>query len=349
MHITDWKSTAWLRALGQKSSSIVSDDWFRPKSVGEGGDSGGLISKNLIGHFDPNNSDSYDDSNGGDVYENLVEGGEDLCLISMETTPAGESGAPDFEGPTTTSEGYMVGDGIDNHLHQCDGGYSDNFTLNAAGDFTLNIWGFTSSFPGSKGACVRQQGLIGVGAMNDYSNGGCSVGIMEDNDSQGMRIALFCGDPLQFSMPMFSARRSIGQKLEFNKWYMFSLVKETGNIIGEGESSYQDKDRITLYVNGVYQRLIPGSNCQAGTNHGGEMVPAGVIGGTQSIIAMAMAEEYEGFLGSVNYALNGGVGHILVYDRALKHSELRQNYLALNHIYYPWRQGGAIGPNHPNH
>ena len=51
---------------------------------------------------------------------------------------------------------------------------------------------------------------------------------------------------------------------------------------------------------------------------------------------------------SVNYAADGGFGHILVYDRALRHSELRQNYLALNQIYYPWRAGGVI-PNHPNH
>ena len=338
MHITDWKSTAWLRALGQKSRSIVYDDWFRPKSVGEGGDSGGLISKNLIGHFDPNNSDCYDDSNGGDVYENLVEGEENLCLISMDTTSDPEGGTPDFEAPTTTTPGYMIGDGVDNHLYQCYGDYTDNFELHAEYDFTLNIWGYIGSFPGSKGACPRQAGCIGIGPMNIYSNGGCSIGVMEDDDSRGMRAALYCGDPTQYGMPFFSGRRSIGQKLEFNKWYMFSLVKERHN---------DDWLRVTLYVNGIYQRLIPGSSCEAGTQHEGEMVPYGVIGGWQSILGMALLEEYSG-MESVNYAANGGFGHILVYNRALKHSELRQNYLALNQIYYPWRQDGVI-PDHPNH
>jgi hypothetical protein len=337
MHITDWKSTAWLRALGQKSSSIVDDVEWRP---------GNFILKNLIGYFDPNNSDSYDDSNGGEIYGNLVAGGEDLCLINMDTVPAGESGAPDFEGPTTTTAGYMVGDGSDNYLGQCAGAYADDLSLNASDDFTLNVWVQVGPSPVGY-VCPEQEGYIGVGAMNDYTNGGCAVGVMADGVGGGtpQRIAFFVGDPMKFGYPVFSARRSIGQTLETYKWYMISLVKETGRPIFGGGAVF---DRITLYVNGIYQRLIPGTACIAGTQHGGEMVPSGVIGGTQSVTVMALMQEYSG-MKSITHASNGGFGHILIYNRALKHSELRQNYLALKHIYYPWRQGGVIGPNHPNH
>ena len=342
MHITDWKSTAWLRALGQKSSSIVDDVEFRP---------GKVISKNLIGHFDPNNSDSYDDSNGGDVYQNLVAGEEDLCLWNMDTVPAGESGAPDFEGPTTTTPGYFPGDGFDNYMGQCGGGYGgDNFELHAEYDFTLNVWVQVDvAALGKDGACPNYEGYIGVGPMNQYENGGCCVGVIGDyaalpggQPAPGAavgRIALFVGDPTDSGMPMFSDRRSIGSYVRDGEWHMFSLVKERYN---------NDWLRVTVYLDGIYQRLISGTNCQASTSHLGELVPYGVIGGWQSINVMALLQEYAG-METPSPASRANFGHVLVYDRALKHSELRQNYLALNQIYYPWRQGGAIGPNHPNH
>jgi hypothetical protein len=346
MHITDWKSTAWLRALGQKSSSIVDDVEFRP---------GKVISKNLIGHFDPNNSDSYDDSNGGDTYENLAVGGEDLCLHSMDTVPAGESGAPDFEGPTITTPGYFMGDG-DNWMGQCGGGYSSDFELQADNDFTLNVWvQVDTAALGKSGPCPNLEGYIGVGPMNQYENGGCCVGVIGDyaalpggQPAPGAavgRIALFVGDPTQSEMPMFSDRRSIGSYVRHGEWHMFSLVKETGVPIFGGGTYF---DRVTVYLDGIYQRLISGDNCSAATPHLGERIPSGVIGGLQLINVMALLQSYSG-MEQPSPASRGNFGHILVYNRALKHSELRQNYLALNHIYYPWRQGGAIGPNHPNH
>jgi len=191
--------------------------------------------------------------------------------------------------------------------------------------------------------------------MNQYENGGCCVGVIGDHaglpggqpapglpvdpDNIVGRIALFVGDPTDSGMPMFSDRRSIGSYVRHGEWHMFSLVKERFS---------EDWIRVTVYLDGIYQRLISGTNCQAGTAHLGEMVPYGVIGGWQSINVMALLQEYSG-METPSPASRANFGHVLVYDRALKHSELRQNYLALNQIYYPWRQGGAIGPNHPNH
>ena len=325
MHITDWKSTAWLAALGQKSSSVVDDVEFRP---------GKVISKNLIGHFDPNNTSCYDGTQGGNTYSNLVNGQEDLCLINMDTVPA-DGTTPDFESPTSTSVGYFPGDGSDNYMRECGVGYGSSFELNASNDFTLNVWvQVHAAALGKQGGagCPRYEGYIGVGAMNDKTNGGCAVGVIGDDGLPlSGRIALFApsaGGPAEHS-----DRRSIGSKIESNKWYMFSLVKETLS---------PNFDRITLYLNGVYQRLIAGADCLAGTaQHKGELIPAGYIGGTQQIVVMALWQEYSG-MGSASPASSANFGHILVYNRALKHSELRQNYLALNQLYYPFREGAVI-------
>jgi hypothetical protein len=324
MHITDWKSTAWLRALGQKSSSIVDDVEFRP---------GKVISKNLIGHFDPNNISCYNGAVGGDTYSNLVAGQEDLCLWNMDTVPTfGET--PDFESPTSTSVGYFMGDGLDNYMREC-GGYAGGFALNVSNDFTLNVWVQVNAVALGKlggSSCPRYGGYIGVGAINDKSNGGCAVGVVGDDSGNYGRIALFA--PSADSPAAYSDRRSIGSKIESNKWYMFSLVKEVLS---------PNFDRITLYLNGVYQRLITGANCtQTGTGqHKGELIPAGYIGGAQQVVVMALWQEYYG-MGSPSPASSANFGHILVYNRALKHSELRQNYLALNQLYYPFREGAII-------
>ena len=330
MHITDWKSTAWLRALGQKSSSIVDDVEFRP---------GKVIYKNLIGHFDPNNTSCYNGAVGGDTYSNLVFGQEDLCLINMDTVPA-DGTTPDFESPTSTSVGYFPGDGSDNYMRECGGGYGGSFDLNASNDFTLNVWvQVNATALGKQGgaSCPRYESYIGVGAINDKTNGGCAVGVIGDDSGNYGRIALFA--PSADGPVAYSDRRSIGSKIESNKWYMFSLVKETGRpILGGGAHL----DRITLYLNGVYQRLIAGADCQTGTGqHKGELIPTGYIGGAQEVIVMGLWQEYSGY-GSPSPASSANFGHILVYERALKHSELRQNYLALNQLYYPFREGAII-------
>ena len=335
MHITDWKSTAWLRALGQKSSSIVDDVEFRP---------GKVISKNLIGHFDPNNISCYNGAVGGDTYSNLVAGQGDLCLKNMDTVPT-DGTTPDFESPTSTSVGYFPGDGSDNYMREC-GGYADSFDLNASNDFTLNVWvqvpttELGKNVKGGAG-CPRYGGYIGVGAMNDKTNGGCAVGVIGDDAGLPAplsgRIALFA--PAAGGPAAHSDRRSIGSKIESNKWYMFSLVKETGVPLFGGGEYY---DRITLYLNGVYQRLIPGEDCLTSTvQHRGELSPSGYIGGNQQIVVMALWQENAG-MGSPSPASSANFGHILVYNRALKHSELRQNYLALNQLYYPFREGAVI-------
>ena len=70
------------------------------------------------------------------------------------------------------------------------------------------------------------------------------------------------------------------------------------------------------------------------------MVPAGYIGGDQQLYVMGMWQTYGGG-GAIGPAASLGTsfGHILVYQKALTHSELRQNYLAQKGVYYKFREG----------
>ena len=322
MHITDWKSTAWLRALGQKSSSIVDDIEFRPNKV---------ISKNLIGNWDPNNLACYDGDVGGTSYDNLVDGGENLCLVNMDTSPK----STDFSPPVTTRPSYPAyfnGDGSDNYMANCYGDEysSDNFEIDADEDFTLSVW-VDPAKVNAHG--TWEEVFIGVGPVNDNTDGGLGVGIIESaSDGAWATIASFIPDIDLGGYGSYTGRRAVvGEEgyIRRNKWYQLSLVKQSYNAAF---------DRVTLYLNGVYQRVPAGS--YAGTDHHGEMVPAGYIGGDQQLYVMGMWQTYGGG-GAIGPAASLGTsfGHILVYQKALTHSELRQNYLAQKGVYYKFREG----------
>ena len=122
---------------------------------------------------------------------------------------------------------------------------------------------------------------------------------------------------------------------------MARLKKKTSNILKNRKlkiDKQKIENRVTLYLNGVYQKVPAGD--YAALWHDGEMVPAGYIGGDQQLYVMGMWQSYGGG-GAISPAASLGTsfGHILVYQKALTHSELRQNYLAQKGVYYKFREG----------
>lgn len=346
MHITDWFSSAWLNAVGQKSTSIVSDG--------------------LIGHFDPENSMSF---NGiGTTFFNLVDGQLDMALVNgadlhwfspTEQRPLGLpsyfdlDGTDDYIGPALLGYGY--------------GPELNSFYVDGTEDFTISFWIRPRSIIESGGGYAS----LGNFAYNSISLGTTlqghhavawpktpypeafqSPGIMPgeyltyfsvEPDLGGFRIA---GPSLIQNPSPNQYKKENSNNLNFEDWQYIAITKKTNGPYGPGDS------KITFYINGIECGLMGSTNYQ----EFGDAMPTITI---QANHPISNGEELFLYLGGVYIDLrnfceevsNGPVlcddtnnvfcssnsfGLILVYNRALKRNELRQNFLATRttHRYY---------------
>ena len=297
MHITDWFCTPWVNLLGQKSKSIVTE--------------------NLIGHWDPADKDSYGGNSGLDMtnYNNLVEGGKKLYLHNgIETSWVDQTNLPASFSSDGTSD-YM-GPGL---------GYEgDGFVVDCTRDFTLSMW----VVPYSIDSMDTDRWLSSLGAINfegvglggrggvpggAWGNRGRYV-VAYPNDQGG---GMWMEEVVRASKTIYNHPKDVNHNyFGFYDWQYLALTKRSG-IYGTGT------DKLTLYINGMEDRL----SISAG------MLTPGGDGVENSIFATNQALYVGGGMQTIfGYPIMSSniYGIILVYDRALKPSELRQNFLSTN-------------------
>ena len=323
MHITDWFCTPWVNLLGQKSKSIVTE--------------------NLIGHWDPSDPNSYAGNSGLDMYNynNLVGigtpfQGKKLNLFNgIETSWVDQTSLP----------ASFSSDGMGDYMGPGFGYERDGFVIDTDKDFTLSMW----IVPYSTSYESTNRWFASFGAIN-YE--GIGLGSRGDGDYYGVgKYAVSYGSDQGFGMWMEEVIR--GSKVIYNHpkdvnhnyfgfydWQMLSLTKQEGRY-GTGT------DKLTLYINGMEDRL---SASAGGFTPGGDAVENDVFGSDQALYVGGGMHTIMGYPDTSSNMF----GIILVYDRALKPSELRQNFLATNiskkyrgategadHLYPPsWRDRG---------
>ena len=288
MHITDWFSSAWTDKLGQKSTSIVSDG--------------------LIGHFDPENPNSYDGE--GLTFHNLIGGGLHMELMNGIAfnwySPAGQipKGLPCyFESDGT--DNYIGPEGLDYYSE------SSSFFVDGSADFTISMWinpwtaydsfGGSNTFFSSLGSMTGPHG-IGIGAKYGHHAvawGRPISGGVWDSD-------------FRVSGPLLIAPSS-SNDLTHLDWQYIAVTKKTNRPYGEGNS------KLTFYLNGI-------ETLMGATSYGefGDAMPSSRIVGNQYLYVGGC---YNTLMNMVQSSQNL-FGIILVYNRALKRKELRQNFLA---------------------
>ena len=299
MHITDWFSTPWANLLGQKSKSIVTE--------------------NLIGHWDPSDTNSYDptvaEGVGEDegafnaLYYNLVAGGKNLTIYNgMALSHAAEN----EEYPASFSS-----DGSDDYMGPGLGYESDGFVVDTERDFTISMWvvpyDFSDSWPYYQWLCslgsVNQEG-IGLGGYK----GRYSVGYGDDDGFGMWQEEVIRGSHVLNSHPLKDTGHNY---FGFYDWQYLALTKQAG-IYDESAT-----DKLTLYINGMEDRLGVSSS---GFTPGGDGVENNRFQGNEPLY---VAGGFHSMMGYPDLSANM-FGIILVYNRALKPSELRQNFLATN-------------------
>ena len=304
MHITDWFSTPWTNLLGQKSKSIVTEG--------------------LVGHWDPADKDSYGGNSGLDMfnYNNLVEGGKKLYLHNgIETSWTDE----------TTLPASFYSDGTTDYMGPGLGYETDGFVIDTDKDFTLSMW----IVPFSIDSTSNNRWFASFGAINYQGIGlGGRGGIERGAWGNSGRYAVSYGNDQGGGMWMeevvrgsktiynhFDEETGNGKDVNHNyfgfyDWQMLSLTKQEGRY-GTGT------DKLTLYINGMEDRL----SISAGMlGPGGDGVENDTFGSDKALYIGGGMQTIYGYpiMSSNMY------GIILVYDRVLKCSELRQNFLATN-------------------
>jgi len=298
MHITDWFSTPWANLLGQKSKSIVTE--------------------NLIGHWDPSDTNSYDptvaegvsedEGSFNALYYNLVEGGKNLTIYNgMALSHAAEN----EELPASFDS-----DGSDDYMGPSLGYESDGFVVDTERDFTISMWvvpyDLDDGWAGYQWLCslgaVDQEG-IGLGGYK----GRYSVGYGDDGGGGMPQEEVIRGSHVLDPHPKDAGHNYFG----FYDWQYIALTKQAG-IYDESAT-----DKLTLYINGMEDRLGVSSS---GFTPGGDGVENNRFQGDKSLYVAG------GFHSIMGYPVMSAnmFGIILVYNRALKPSELRQNFLATN-------------------
>ena len=290
MHITDWFCTPWTNLLGQKSKSIVTE--------------------NLIGHWDPADKDSYGGNSGLDMtnYNNLT-GGKKLYLHNgIETSWVDETGLP----------ASFTSDGSSDYMGPGLGYETDGFVIDTDKDFTLSMWtvpySASSWNPSSKWlssfGAVNFEGIAMGTLLSRYMVGYPNF---QGNEFGGM----WYEEVIRASKQVEGYPKDVQHNyFGFYDWQMVSLTKQK-YVYGSGI------DKITLYINGMEDRL---SISRYGLTPGGDAVENDLFGSDQ---ALYVGGAMNSMMGYPDLSANM-FGIILVYDRVLKCSELRQNFLATN-------------------
>ena len=255
-----------------------------------------FISGYLSGNFDPNNTGSY---NGGSDYNNL-KSGDDLCIFNNMSFISG-SGIGD--------PSYFESDGADDFIASCSlgggEGYASNFIINLNNDYTISVW---TAMDNNHGARIWSIGSPNAGQAGD------DPGIELKGYYDAIRLEV--GSPNgstefhEIGDGRYSANKHGRSEIKENRWYHFTFVFD---------KSANDNNQYQFYIDGAKARVFP----------------SGPYEGYSGIGIQYIAFGADQMLGSPQITTEGHkFGHIHFYNKALKHSEVRQNYLATNQYYY---------------
>jgi len=295
MHITDWFSASWVDLLGQKSKSIVTDG--------------------LIGHFDPSDTDSFDpsvaigkDESYAGTFNNLVAGGEDLTLYN------GLALSHEAEGEDTPAS--FATDGSDDYMGPSMGYESDGFVVDTERDFTVSMWVVPYA------ASRYNANYLWLFSLGSVDKQGIALGTHKERFSVGYGDhqggGMYAEEVVRASKIIHDHDKDSGHNyFGFYDWQYLALTKQTG-IYDESAT-----DKLTLYINGREDRLGVSAS---GYSTGGDAVENNRFQGEEALYVGGAQMWIAGYpVMSANM-----FGIILVYNRALKPSELRQNFLATN-------------------
>jgi hypothetical protein len=191
---------------------------------------------------------------------------------------------------------------------------TDGFVIDTDKDFTLSMW----TVPYGATSMVGNKWLSSFGAVNFE---GIAMGtylsryvVGYPNDQGG---GMWMEETIRASKQVEGYPKDTNHNyFGFYDWQMVSLTKQK-YVYGPGI------DKITLYINGMEDRL----SISAGLlTPGGDAVENEVFGSDQALYVGGAMHQMMGY---PDLSANQ-FGIILVYDRVLKCSELRQNFLATN-------------------
>ena len=289
----------------------------------------GVVTEGLIGNFDPTTGNA----SGLSRWSNSIAGESDLEIKNGTIWKSGVSG----------NASHYEFDGVDDYIGSYDDIYNNSFTINLSGGFTICMWWQLSGNTG-----VHWSALAGA---DDYWSGR-GMGLEYTSNVSGRYGGVSTSEYKKYgSLNVLGGENNWGFRnntdLDPNRasvltgepstWHMISLTKNSGKFPVQDLSEFNPitthyDGRFDLYVDDDFQPIIHTliSTLADNSYHPtwGETGALLNVGKTIKNLDQEGTNWYKDNMGSFYAGQNFKLGRVLVYDKHLKNSEIRQNFLA---------------------
>ena len=287
----------------------------------------GVVTEGLIGNFDPTTGNA----SGLSRWSNSIAGESDLEIKNGTIWKSGVSG----------NASHYEFDGVDDYIGSYDDIYNNSFTINLSGGFTICMWWELSGNTGAHWNALagaddywsgRGMGLeytsnvsgrYGVSDSPDFRKYGSlnvlggenAWGFRNNTDLDPNRASVLTGEP--------------------STWHMISLTKNSGKFPDQ-TADIDYGGRFDLYVDDDFQPIthtlisnnLEGESDDVYYPTWGETGALLNVGKTIKNLDQEGTNWYKDNMGSFYAGQNFKLGRVLVYNKHLKNSEIRQNFLA---------------------
>jgi hypothetical protein len=256
-----------------------------------------LITDDLIGHWV-----GTDFSEPGTTWENRITDGKHLYLINgiTHTPPAGPNEA-----------GFFTSDGVDDYIGAAVGPYAaPAFKINNGASFTICMWVNCNLLPNTSDHHFVTTGIVTYSPI-------VTNGLQFGTGASGNLAMSYVSKSSFLDGHSFPTSTQLGQQ----RWYMISVVNNATAVAQDpaGERCY-------FFKNGLY---CPVSDSVSSV--GSEMTTRDWENDIEDSLTGTTAVEFGRKHNGSSYeytASNTHFSDILVYDRALAHSEIISNFNA---------------------
>tara|TARA_Y100000593_G_scaffold93138_1_gene186915 strand:+ start:66 stop:917 length:852 start_codon:yes stop_codon:yes gene_type:complete len=254
----------------------------------------------IRGYWDANNPASYTGNGTSVVFDNLVEGENNLQLHNFDLSTgyvSGDGGA--------ANTAVFEADGVDSYIGAVAGAYGSSFTLNNSLEWSVSMW-----FKTNTGVIGHSDWGVPLFSVGNFYIGGVAAKIKDSG------LSFHAGTYTQEAFTYNMDQRASPRGLEFvsGTWYFLTIEKIT-----KGGSS-TIPGQFNAYVDGRWVGWTDNSPIYTQCADAGELNIAALIGNDGSPLKYYAPNQMQ-------------FGEIFAYSGHIGSARIQQNYLATKDKY----------------